>query len=122
MSKLSKSFRKVSSTVLGKLGGDVTFKRITHGSYDTATGSISESITSTTIKGILQNVNQREINDLIKENDKILTIAAKDLEQTPTTSDRVLIASIEYQIIRINTDENDNENIKYEIYLRAWKK
>ena len=60
-----------------------------------------------------------EINDIIKENDKILTIAAKDLEQTPTTSDRVLIASIEYQIIRINTDENDNENIKYEIYLRA---
>ena len=119
MSKLSKSFRKVSSTVIGKLGGDVTFKRITHGSYDTATGSISESITSTTIKGILQNVNQREINDLIKENNKILTIAAKDLAHTPTTRDRVLIASIEYQIIRINTDENDNENIKYEIYLRA---
>ena len=68
----------------------------THGSYDTATGSVSESITSTTIKGILQNVNQREINDLIKENDKILIIAASDLEQTPTTSDRVLIASIEY--------------------------
>jgi len=41
------------------------------------------------------------------------------LEQTPTTSDRVLIASIEYQIIRINIDENDNQNIKYEIYLRA---
>ena len=119
MSRISKGLRNVSSKVLGKLGGDVTFKRITHGSYDTATGSVSESITSTTIKGILQNVNQREINDLIKENDKILTIAAKDLEQTPTTSDRVLIASIEYQIIRINTDENDNENIKYEIYLRA---
>tara|TARA_R100000231_G_scaffold83319_1_gene63550 strand:+ start:166 stop:525 length:360 start_codon:yes stop_codon:yes gene_type:complete len=119
MSRLSKSFRKVASTVLGKFGGDVIFKRITHGSYDTATGSVSESITTTTIKGILQNVNQREINDLIKENDKILIIAASDLEQTPTTSDRVLIASIEYQIIRINIDENDNQNIKYEIYLRA---
>ena len=119
MSRLSKSFRKVASTVLGKFGGDVTFKRITHGSYDTAIGSVSESITTTTIKGILQNVNQREINDLIKENDKILIIAASDLEQTPTTSDRVLIASIEYQIIRINIDENDNQNIKYEIYLRA---
>ena len=59
------------------------------------------------------------INDLIKENDKILIIAASDLEQTPTTSDRVLVASIEYQIIRINIDENDNQNIKYEIYLRA---
>ena len=119
MSKLSKSFRKVSSTVLGKLGGDVTFKRITHGSYDTATGSVSESITSTTIKGILQNVNQRETNDLIKDNDKLLIIAASDLSFVPTVSDKVVVANIVYQIIRIYTDENDNENIKYEIYLRA---
>ena len=119
MSRISKGLRNVSSKVLGKFGGDVTFKRITHGSYDTSTGSVNESITTTTIKGILQNVNQREINDLIKENDKILIIAASDLEQTPTTSDRVLVASIEYQIIRINIDENDNQNIKYEIYLRA---
>jgi|TARA_Y100000052_G_C2899919_1_gene56092 hypothetical protein len=119
MSRISKGLRNVSSKVLGKFGGDVTFKRITHGSYNTTTGTVSESVTSTTIKGILQNVNQREINDLIKENDKILIIAAADLAQTPTTSDRVLIASIEYQIIRINIDENDNQNIKYEIYLRA---
>tara|TARA_Y100001937_G_scaffold82560_1_gene111744 strand:+ start:128 stop:487 length:360 start_codon:yes stop_codon:yes gene_type:complete len=119
MSRISKGLRNVSSKVLGKFGGDVTYKRITHGSYDTTTGSVSESITTTTIKGILQNVNQREINDLIKENDKILIIAAADLAQTPTTSDRVLVASIEYQIIRINIDENDNQNIKYEIYLRA---
>tara|TARA_Y100000592_G_scaffold33188_1_gene52712 strand:- start:442 stop:801 length:360 start_codon:yes stop_codon:yes gene_type:complete len=119
MSRISKGLRNVSSKVLGKFGGDVTYKRITHGSYDTTTGSVSESITTTTIKGILQNVNQREINDLIKENDKILIIAAADLAQTPTTSDRVLVASVEYQIIRINIDENDNQNIKYEIYLRA---
>ena len=59
MSRLSKSFRKVASTVLGKFGGGVTFKRITHGSYGAATGSVSESITTTTIKGILQNVNQK---------------------------------------------------------------
>ena len=119
MSRISKGLRNVSSKVLSKFGGDVTFKQITHGSYDTASGSVSESITTTTIKGILQNVNQREINDLIKENDKILIIAAADLAQTPTTSDRVLVASVEYQIIRINIDENDNQNIKYEIYLRA---
>ena len=119
MSRISKGLRNVSSKVLGKFGGDVIFKQITNGSYDTTSGSVSESITATTIKGILQNVNQREINDLIKENDKILIIAAADLAQTPTTSDRVLVASIEYQIIRINIDENDNQNIKYEIYLRA---
>lgn len=119
MSRLSKAFRKVSSTVIGKFGGDITFKRITSGIYNVTAGSISESISSVTIKGILQNVNQRELNELIKENDKILIIAASDLTFVPTTTDRVVVAGIEYQIIRINTDENDNEQIKYEIYLRA---
>ena len=119
MSRLSKGLRKVASKTLNKFGGDITIKRITSGIYNASTGTVSETITSVTINGILQNVNQREINDLIKENDKILIIAASDLEQTPTTSDRVLVASIEYQIIRINIDENDNQNIKYEIYLRA---
>ena len=119
MSRLSKSFRKVASTVLGKFGGDVTIRRITAGKYNASDGTVTEGKTDVTIKGILQNVNQREQNDLIKENDKLLTIAAADLTYTPTTSDRVLVASIEYQIIRINVDENDNQNIKYEIYLRA---
>ena len=119
MSRISKGLRNVSSKVLGKFGGDVTFKNISSGIYNADLGTVSETITSVTIKGILQNVNQREQNDLIKENDKLLTVAAADLSFVPTVSDKVVVASIVYQIIRIYTDENDNENIKYEIYLRA---
>tara|TARA_Y100000401_G_C8251809_1_gene188572 strand:- start:244 stop:603 length:360 start_codon:yes stop_codon:yes gene_type:complete len=119
MSRLSKGFRKVASTVLGKFGGDVTIRRITAGAYNPTHGTVTEGKTDVTVKGILQNVNQREVNELIKDNDKLLIVAAKDLTFTPTTSDRALVASIEYQIIRIYVDENDNENIKYEIYLRA---
>ena len=119
MSKISKGLRKVSSKVLGKFGGDVTIQNITSGIYNLNKGTVGETITNVTIKGLLQNVNQREVNDLIKENDKLLIIAASDLEFTPTTTDKVLVANIPYQIIRINIDENDNQNIKYEIYLRA---
>ena len=119
MSRLSKAFRKVSSTVLGKFGGDVTFQKITSGIYDVRTGDVGETISSETIKGLVQNVNQREINDLIKENDKIVTIAAKDLSFEPKVADRVIIKGISFQIIRINIDENDNENIKLDVYLRS---
>ena len=71
MSRLSKGLRKVASKTLNKFGGDITIKRITSGIYNASTGTVSETITSVTIHGILQNVNQRETNDLIKENDKI---------------------------------------------------
>lgn len=119
MSRFSKAARKVSSSVIGKFGGNIIFKKITNGNYNITTGAITESITSINIRGILQNVNLRETNDLIKENDKICIIAAKDLNFTPTTSDKISIANIDYQIIRIFVDENDNSNIKYELYLRA---
>ena len=119
MSRLSKGLRTVSSKVLGKFGGDITIRRITSGKYNAADGTVTELKSDTTIKGILQDVNQRETNDLIKDNDKLLIIAASDLSFVPTVSDKVVVASIVYQIIRIYTDENDNENIKYEIYLRA---
>ena len=119
MSRISKGLRNVSSKVLGKFGGDITFKRITSGIYNVTDASVSESISNLTIKGILQNVNQREQNDLIKENDKLLIVAAADLNFVPTTTDRVVVVGIEYQIIRIFIDENDNQNIKYEIYLRT---
>ena len=119
MSRLSKGLRKISSTVVGKFGGDVTIKRINSGIYNSSTGTVSEAITSNTIKGVLQNVNQREINDLIKETDKICTIAASDLTFVPTTTDRLTIVNIDYQIIRINTTENDNSEIKYKLYIRA---
>ena len=119
MSQLSKAARKVTSKVLGKFGCNITFKKIVPGTYNVSLGSITETIETETIKGILQDVNQRETNALIKDNDKLLIIAASDLSFVPTVSDKVVVASIVYQIIRIYTDENDNENIKYEIYLRA---
>lgn len=119
MSRLSKGLRKISSTVVGKFGGNVTVQKITNGAYSTTDGTVSESISSETIKGTLQNVNLREVNDLIKETDKICTIAASDLTFIPTTTDRITIVSINYQIIRINTTENDNSEIKYKLYLRA---
>lgn len=119
MSRLSKGLRNVSSKVLGKFGGDVTIQKITPGSYREDVGEIVESITQVTVKGLLQNVNQRETNSLIKDNDKICLIAASDLDFIPSTSDRVLIANIDYQIVRVFIDENDNSQIKYELYLRA---
>jgi hypothetical protein len=119
MSQLSKAARKVTSKVLGKFGGNITFKKIVPGTYNVSRGSITETIETETIKGILQNVNQREVNDLIKETDKICSIAASDLTFVPTTSEEVTIVSINYQIIRIVTTENDNQEIKYKLYLRA---
>lgn len=116
---LAKSLEKVASKVIGKFGGDVTIRYVTAGSYNTTTGAISETVSDTDIKGVLENVNLREVNELIQAGDKRLTIAANDLATAPETKDRVVISSVVHQIVRVETTEQDNTAITYDLILRA---
>jgi len=116
---LAKSLEKAASKVIGKVGGDVTIRYITAGSYNTTTGAISETASDTDIKGVLEDVNLREVNELIQAGDKRLTVAANDLATAPETKDRVVISSVVHQIVRIETTEQDNTAITHELILRA---
>ena len=115
---LANALKKAASKTLSKLGGDVTIRQVTAGSYNTTTGAITETTSDTTIKGSLNNVNRSEVNDLIESQDKILTISAGDLTFVPTTKDRVVISSVEFKIISISVNEQNNTAISFELVLR----
>jgi hypothetical protein len=116
---LADSLAKVASTIIGKFGGDVTVRIVTAGAYDTSDGTVAETESDTTIKGILEDVNLREVNELVQAGDKRLTVAADDLTTAPETKDRVVIGSVVHQIIRVETTEQDNTAITHELILRA---
>ena len=115
---LANALKKAASKTLSKLGGDVTIRQVTAGSYNTTTGAITETTSDTTIKGSLNNVKRSEVNDLIESQDKILTISAGDLTFVPTTKDRVVISSVEFKIISISVNEQNNTPISFELVLR----
>lgn len=117
---LATTLRAVASKLVNQFGGDVTHRRIVVGAYNTTTGAAAETTTDTGIKGVLQDVSQREVNDLVRGTDKRLIVAAQDLNGTiPTAADRVVINSMIHQIIRVDTIEQDNTPITYELILRA---
>jgi hypothetical protein len=116
---IAKALEKVASKVIGKLGGDVTIRYVSAGAYNTTTGAITETISDTNIKGVLEDVNAREVNELVQAGDKKLTVAANDLATAPETKDRVVIGSVVHQIIRAETIEQDNTAVVYELTLRA---
>ena len=113
------SLRKAASKVTGKLGGDVTIRYVTAGTYNTTTGAVTETESDTAIKGVVQDVSLREVNELIQAGDKRLIVAATDLATTPETKDRVVISSVVHQIIQVDTTEQANDPITYELILRA---
>ena len=115
---LAKALKKAASASLKKLGGDVTIRRVTTGSYNTTTGAITESPSDTTIKGVLSNVTRSQVNDLIESQDKQLTISAGDITFAPTTKDRVVISSVEFKIIQVLTNEQNNTAVSFDLILR----
>jgi hypothetical protein len=116
---LATPLRKVASKLMVKFGGEATIRRITVGTYNTSTGTAAETTSDTVLRGVVEDVNVREVNDLIQSGDKRLTVAAADVAAVPSTADRVLIGGITHQIIRVTTVEQDNEPITHELILRA---
>lgn len=116
---LANSVRKVASKSISKFGGTVTVTFVTASAYDTSSGTITTSSSSDIIKGVLEDVNQRDVNELVRAGDKRLTVAAQDLTSTPETNDQVLIGGVTHQIVQIETIEQDNTAIVYVLSLRV---
>ena len=115
---IANSLKKAASSTIKVLGGDITYRRVTTGIYNPTSGSMSEVKTDVNIKGVVSNVARSEITDLVSSQDKRLTISAGDITFTPTTFDRVVIGSTEFKIVQINTNEQDNTAISFDIFLR----
>ncbi len=115
---LAPSLRKVASKLMARFGGAATIRRVVTGAYNPTTGTASETITDTAVNGVLEDVSLREVNELVQAGDKRLLIAAADVANAPTTADEVIIESITYQVIQVNTIEQDNTAITYELILR----
>ena len=116
---LGKSLQKVAQKVVNKFGGLVDVKIVSRGTYDTATGTVTETETANEIRGVLDQVRANEISDRIRATDKKLTIAAIEFNGNLDLDDRVVIENVSHEIVQINTIEQDNLPIIFDLFLRA---
>ena len=116
------SFAKLKNAIPGVIkatGSDIVLRFVTFGTYNQSTGSVTESNTDVTIKGLVDNISKFEVNDLINQNDKRVLIAAKDVNTTPTTKDKILINNIVHQIITVDTTEAAGLAITFTLIVRS---
>ena len=74
---LQKAIQKVNQ--IPGIGVDVTYQRVSTGSYNAATGKVRDSSTDTTVKGVFTDVNNREVSDLVQADDRNLYEAIDNL-------------------------------------------
>ena len=115
---IANALKKAASKTIKALGGDITYRRVTTGIYNPTSGSMSEVKSDGSIKGVVSNVTRSEVTDLVSSQDKRVTISAGDITFTPTTFDRVVISGTEYKVVQINTNEQNNTAISFDIFLR----
>jgi hypothetical protein len=116
------SFAKLKNAIPGVLkatGSDITLRFVTIGDYNETNGTVLESNADLLIKALVDNISKTEVNDLINENDKRVLIAAKDVNTTPTTKDKVLINNIVHQIITVDTTEAAGIAITFTLIVRS---
>ena len=115
---IANALKKAASKTIKALGGDITYRRVTTGIYNPTSGSMSEVKSDVSIKGVVSNVTRSEVTDLVSSQDKRVTISAGDITFTPTTFDRVVISGTEYKVVQINTNEQNNTALSFDIFLR----
>ncbi|BAQ93537.1 putative tail protein [uncultured Mediterranean phage uvMED] len=116
------ALQKAALKGLNRIGGDVTISYVSAGDYDVTTGTVpdfSTTVETHEVKGVLQDVNAREVNELIQAGDKRLEVPAVELPTAPQTKDRVTVVGVEHQVVRVKTIEQANTPITYVLYLRV---
>jgi hypothetical protein len=96
--------KKAARTALnatGDLRVTATFERVSIGAYSPATDVQTETLATSTVKGILSKEKSTESNKNVDERDMQLLVAALDLGFEPSTDDSLTIDGVRHQIMRV---------------------
>lgn len=89
--------------LINKFGKAITLIRVSEGTYDPATATTTNTETSETINGVLEDYRPYDLaNGLAAVGDKKITVAAKGLT-VPNLTDAVTVDSVRYAIVSRQT-------------------
>ena len=118
---ISKALGKAAKSAIETLGGPLTLRRQSSGTYNPETGETRPSkISDSKIKGVMDKVNQVDLtlDGAITAEDKKCMIAASSINFVPTKNDLVIVkGSEEYEILKVTKEEQANIAIVYNLFL-----
>ncbi len=116
------SVRRAVQRVMQKIGTEVTIRRIAVGTYNTATGSVTNAESDFEVVGRLDEYTDREFAaGRVKVGDRKFSFAAADAAFVPVPEDQVLIAGEVFQIVNpggVRTEMAQHEPALYVLQLR----
>jgi hypothetical protein len=110
--------RKVSSQLITKFGATITLTRVTEGVYDPSTGSTTNTETSETIIGVVDEYKSYDfVNGLAVAGDKKIICAASDVAK-PNLADKLTVQGIVYSILNVTETVSGEQDALYTLQAR----
>ena len=124
MTALDTRFRSLATKLINKYGKSITLTSVTTGTYNPATGSVTNTTSSATVKAIVEDYSYQDSGSgftegLIKVGDKKFTVAAIDLSSAPKPGDTITLGSSAYSVIRVIETWSGEQIASYEIQGRV---
>lgn len=91
--------------IIDYAGRSITFRRVTHAAYDTATLKPGTATTTDTLlAATVKNYSARQLgnNPMLQEGDRKVIIAATALSAAPTKNDKIIVATKQYNIVTVD--------------------
>ena len=123
MTALDTRFRSLATKIINKYGKSITLTSVTTGTYNPATGSVTNTTSSATVKAIVEDYSYQDsgfTEGLIKVGDKKFTVAAIDLSSAPKPGDTITLGSSTYSVIRVIETWSGEQIASYEIHGRVF--
>ena len=119
MADLADEMRIVATDLINEFGSDVTLQKVATNTYDIGTGeTITVDGATIALVAHIENFDSSEIGALIFAGDVKVIIAWNSTTTYDIATDKVIIDSVEYNIININPITTQNKVVTYELQLR----
>lgn len=105
---------------IDKFGRNVTYRTVTKGTYNTATGTkTGGSNTDQTVKAVITAVKKSQIDgEVIQRGDKVALIAASALNVVPNTGDIIIDGTSKLKVVEVMDVEPGDTAILYKVVVR----
>jgi len=119
MGVLDSVARSLASSMFGKFGQKVILREKQSGTFTPSTDVVAVAKFEHTVSAIVADYAEYQIQGLIKEGDKKVLVAARDLPRTPTVDWTVKIGDRWYEIRYVRTTYSGDEQAIHELVARG---
>lgn len=101
MNRIGDTVGPMVAGLIRRAGAAMTLRRAGVPSYDPQTGDVSETTLDIALFGVIDEVETGHTDGVVRRGDRVVTVAARDLQIDPAPGDELVIAGNVHRIVSV---------------------